>query len=401
MHSGKCLLPAALACLLLSAFFSARGADDTEAVQKDLQAALAQLTDGIGKHLDSRKETTVVVGEFTGPGKAGPGIQEALIRALKGRKVDGKEKPITAGEKAPLEVRGSYELADDPEAKGDPDLKVLKLQAEFVLSKTGAKQTELEMRPVRVRNSIDLAKLFAVTAAFHPLDLPPDRVKEVVKAINNPTVQIEGTLVSARPKSDYAVEILARPLPAVGAPGQPVKPRKVCGEGEKDCEAFVDIKPGDLYEVRVINRSKHDAAVTLTIDGLDQFTFSEVRDPKTKQPLYKHIILPKPPPGQPESSGVIRGWHRVNEGKDAAFSFLVTEFGKGEASKLLKNSAKVGTIVVTFAAAWTNDADQPDDEKGARSASETAKGPPVAANLKEVTRQVGNVREVVSIRYSK
>jgi hypothetical protein len=401
MNYARLVLPAALVCLLLLALSSAPGADDTEAVQKDLQAALAQLTDGIGRHLDSRKETTVVVGEFIGPGKAGPGIQEALIRALKGRKVDGKDKPITAAEVAPLTVGGSYELADDPDAKGDPDLKVLKLQAEFVLSKFGTKQTELEMRPVRVRNSIDLAKLFAVTAAFHPLDLPPDRVKEVVKAINNPTVHIEGTLVSARPKSDYAVEILTRPLAAKDAPGQPVRPRKECDKGEKDCEAFVNIKQGELYEVRVINRSKHAAAVTLTIDGLDLFTFSEVRDPKTNQPRYKHIILPKPPPGQPESSGVIRGWHRVNEGKDAAFSFLVTKFGEGEASKLLKNSAKTGTIVVTFAAAWTNAADQPEDEKGARSASETAKGPPVAANLKEVTRQIGNVRDVVSIRYSK
>jgi hypothetical protein len=397
MNYTHCCLLAALALLAPPAGHGR--ADDTDAVQKDLQAALAQLAGGVGRHLDSRNETSVVVGEFTGPGRAGPGIQEALIRALKGRRVDGKERPISAAEKAPLEVRGSYSLDDDPDARGDTDLKVLKLQAEFVLAKTGARQTELEMRPVRVRNSIDLAKLFAVTATFHPLDLPPDRVKKVVEAINSPTVHVEGTRVSARPGSPYAVEILTRPLAAKDQPGRPATPRKVC---DKDgCEAFVDVKQGELYEVRIVNSSKHDVAVTLTIDGLDLFTFSEVRDPKTNQPLYKHMIFSKPAPGRAEAAGVIRGWHRVNSGKDAAFAFLVTEFGKGEASRLLKSSARVGTLVVTFAAAWSGDADQPEDEKGNKSASETAKGPPVETNLKEVTRQIGRVREVVSIRYSR
>jgi hypothetical protein len=395
MIHTKCLGLAALAGLLCLGSAGAGRADDTEAVQKDLQAAVAQLADGIGKHLDSRSETTVVVGEFTGPGKAGPGIQEALIRALKGRRLDGKEKPITAAEKAPLEVRGSYVLDDDPDARGDTDLKVLKLQAEFVLSKTGAKQTELEMRPVRVRNSIDLAKLFAVTTTFHPLDLPPERVRKVVDAINTPSVHVEGTRVSSKPDSPYAVEILTRPLAALGAPGQPATPRKVC---DKDgCEAFVDIKQGELYEVRIINRSKSDVAVTLTIDGLDMFTFSEVRD-QEGQPRYNHMIFSRPAPGQVEAAGRIRGWHVNNKRSD---SFLVTEFGKGEASKLLKNSARVGTIVVTFAAAWDKDGEPPADEKGNKSVSETAKGPPVETNLKETTRQIGRVREIVSIRYSK
>ena len=39
---------------------------------------------------------------------------------------------------------------------------------------------------------------------------------------------------------------------------------------------FVRIDKGELYEVRVVNNSPEEVAVTLAIDGIDQFTFSDV-----------------------------------------------------------------------------------------------------------------------------
>ena len=56
--------------------------------------------------------------------------------------------------------------------------------------------------------------------------------------------------------------------------------------------------------------------------------------------------------------------------------------------------------MVTFAAAWENDADKPGDEAG-KGGSETGLGPPVKDSVKEVHRTIGAVRDVISIRYDK
>jgi hypothetical protein len=383
-----------LALLTVFAWNHLSRADDSAEVQKNLQAALVQLADSISKHLDSRQESEVVIGEFSGPGKSGPGIQEALIRALAA--LNKTAKPT-----APLEVRGTYALDDDPANPTDAELKVLKLQAEFFLTRTGAKQTELEMRPVRVRNSLDLAKLFAVTTTFPTGGATSPRIKTVIKAINNPSVHIDGTRISSSPDSPYAVEILVRPQQKKDETGVARAPNP---ELSKNGQAFVDLRAGELYEVRISNRSQEDVAVTLTIDGLDPFTFSEVLGEDGK-PRYKHMIFEKPQPGRREASGTIRGWHRVNSGEDAAYSFLATEYGKGEASKLLKSSAKTGTIVVTFAPARSQEGVSEDPDRtvsnGDGPAGETGKGPGVETNLEEFSGKIGAVREVVSIRYSR
>jgi hypothetical protein len=422
-------LPSVVLALLLAVACVPPGrAEDDGKIQTNLQAALTQLAEGIGKHLDSRKETTVVVGEFTGPGQAGPGIQEALRRALA-----ALPSPKTAVPVAALEVRGSYYLDEDEEAaaKGDAGLAVLKVEAVFHDSTTGKPLTQLPMAPVRVRNSLDLGKLFAATIFFPPKAPEEKRLKDLIDRIKNPTVHIDGTRVSSRAQSPYAVEILVRPAEKANARGEPRAPNR---ELSRNGQAFVDIREGEAYEVRISNRSKQDVAVTLTIDGLDQFTFSEVRD-EDGNPRYKQMIVEKPRPGQRETRCTIRGWHHRNKGDDAFFAFVVTEFGKGEASKLLKSPARVGTIVVTFAPAVEKVEEppvvkapspsvrgSPKTESGdladpappaapkvgageappaAAPKKETGKGPPVAGEIEEAKRQVGPVEEIVSIRYSK
>jgi hypothetical protein len=385
----------AAAFVLLPLLAAPGRAGEADEVLPDLREALTRLAETIGKHLDSRKEDRVVIGEFAGPGRAGPGIQEALIRALAA--LEPKKTAVTS---APLEVRGSYSLDEDTAGKGDPDRGVLKVEAVFYDSRTGKPLTQLLMAPVRVRNSLDLAKLFAVTTFFPAGTKERQRLQTVADGITKPTVHIDGTRISSRPDSPYAVEILARPLAQKDAQGEPRPPNP---ELSRDGQAFVDLKEGELYAVRIINRAAHEVAVTLTIDGLDLFTFSEVRD-KDGRPRYRHMVFSKPAPGREEAAGVIRGWHHRNTGADASFAFLVTELGKGEASKLLKTAARAGTLVLTFAAAWEKDADRPKDEPPGltvRGGSETGKGPPLAGEIEEVKRTVGAVREIVSIRYSK
>ena len=141
-------------------------------------------------------------------------------------------------------------------------------------------------------------------------------------------------LTSAGTKSPYGIEIVVdhQPRPIVQSKAEP--------------EPFVKIDRGEAYEVRLVNGSDYDAAVDLRIDGVSSFAFSDMRQtegPKKGEPLYDHWIVPA------GKTVLIKGWHKDNKTVD---SFLVMEFAKGAAARLLnalpKDTAKFGTICATF-----------------------------------------------------
>lgn len=128
--------------------------------------------------------------------------------------------------------------------------------------------------------------------------------------------------------------------------------------------------------------------MTISIDGLDCFAFSEARDPKANRPRYTHYILP---PGKPAT---VVGWHLRDTPPDNYASFLVTEYGKGASSRMVAQAqGKRGVITVTFAPAY--------EGKPRSMGDETGLGPPQSVAVQPVERSVGPVREVVSIRYAR
>ena len=159
---------------------------------------------------------------------------------------------------------------------------------------------------------------------------------------------------------------------------------------DKNDLAFVPIQRDQVYAVRLVNDSKHDAGVTLTIDGLNAFTFSENHG-------YTQFVIPA------GKTGLIEGWHRTNDVSDA---FLVTEYAKSAAAELNQAGGSLGTITASFSAAWATDQSAPADEPASpnqfsRAADATGRGPKVDAGFNEVTRQFGVIRGAVSVRYSK
>ncbi len=158
---------------------------------------------------------------------------------------------------------------------------------------------------------------------------------------------------------------------------------------EDDGLAFCKIARNELYGIRVYNLSPYDAAVTLTVDGLSVFAFSENK-------TYTHYIIPA------GGKADIVGWHRTNAVAD---SFRVVGYGESEVARLLPSSSSVGTVTAVFAAAWNAGATPPPDEaprsKGAPPADATGRGPAVAAKFVEVVKDVGVPRSTVSIRYTK
>ena len=129
---------------------------------------------------------------------------------------------------------------------------------------------------------------------------------------------------------------------------------------------------------KLINDSDTDAAVTLTVDGLNMFAFSENSD-------YRYVIVRK------KSQGVIPGWHITNRRSD---SFKVTEYAKSAVAQLLPNSSLVGTVTATFAAAWPRETMPPADERGSRrlvmrGKDATGRGPSVETGYQVAERVVG------------
>jgi hypothetical protein len=361
-------------------------------MSEEMQGQVARLAGEIAEVLRARKEKSVSLGQFTSPPQlacgAGPGIGQALAAEL-------QRLGIAVERRARLGIQGSYSILNLEEGKGSKHAPLSARLLVEVVDSSGAVVSS-GGQPARFTSTIrfadperpapknpsladvdgarTLSALFAVTAVLPADGSVPERHRQIRAALRNPTARIEGTRVFAGPESPYAVEVVV-----ANRPRQPVLEEGL---------AFVPLKRDETYAVRLVNQSEHDCAVTLTIDGLNLFTFSDQR-------AYSHVIVPA------RSSGLLRGWHRSNERSDA---FQVTRYSRSAAAGRLKNTAATGTITATFAAAWPKNGAPPPDENAMTRGQEpdaTGRGPAVRQRYEEVERHVGLIRASISIRYSK
>jgi hypothetical protein len=345
-------------------------AAEARTLREEVRTALAE---PVQKLLEEEKAEAVAVGEFTGPAQldsnAGPGIQQILTEELEALKVNVQKK-------ANLSVKGRYAKVEDKDGSGQI---AVKLTAE-VLDRNDERKAEFH---ALLRGTADIARLLGLTVSLPPADEPgagKARNQELDRRAGKPQVHVDGSKVSASADSPYAVEVLVKAT----AEGQ-AEPRAARVE---DGQAFVDIKRGEIYEVRVSNSTSSEAGVTLTVDGLDAFAFSEVRDPNTGQPKYSHYIV------QSGGTATIPGWHLRDQPPDNYASFLVTEYGKGASARAVAQAqGQRGVITVTFAPAF--------EGKPRSSADETGLGPPRSVEVTPVQRSIGAVSETVSIRYTR
>jgi hypothetical protein len=341
----------------------------------NLRLELAKVARDIQKLLDDRKKTTLAVGAFTGPSRidssARPSIALLLPEEL-------NKLGITVTRRAKLEIKGDYLDVDDRETG------LLAAMLKFrILDREG---TEILALQRGVFGDATIPELFGLTVQLPPDADPKARSQQFRDGIDRPRAHLADARISAGRGSPFAIEVLIKS-------GDKFVPRAA---REEDGLAFVPIKRGEVYAVRLINEAAHEAAVSLTIDGLSMFAFSDVKDARTGQARYTQVIL------SPRQSVEIKGWHRTNELSD---SFLVTEYARSAAAEL-RSTANIGTITASFAASWPKDAKPPADEPGApsersRSADATGRGPQIKEKYVEVERNFGVIRATVSVRYSK
>lgn len=342
---------------------------NTSHAASNLHKELGVVGQEIAKFCKDQNEDAIAMGEFTAPpqltASAGPAIAQILSDEIKKHGVQVKTR-------AKLGIEGKYRDVIDEKTK--------RLAAQIQVNLLDRAGKVLISYDRGVFGDATLASLFGAT-----VELPAnadDKARDLAlqESLDKSKTALKGPRISPTPGSPYGMELMIKSASGY----QPRVPQ------EDDGLAFVPIKREEIYAIRLYNDSPHEAAVTLSIDGLNVFTYSENKN-------YSQWILP------PKSQSMIIGWHITNERSD---SFLVTEYAKSAAAEKLPNSAKVGTITASFAAAWPKGSPPPADEPNApsefaRSADATGRGPQVATKYVEVQRFFGVTRAAVSARYTK
>jgi hypothetical protein len=335
----------------------------------NLQKELGVVAKEVAKFLKDQDEQAVAVGEITAPpqlaASSGPGIQQILAEELKKSGIDVKAR-------ARLGIEGKYRDVVDEKTK--------RLAAQIQLSLVDRAGKVLVSFDRGVFGDATLASLFGATVELPPNADDKTRDRTLQDSLDKSRTTLAGPRISPSPGSPYGIEILVKS-------GGDFHPRPA---RDDDGLAYVPIKRDEIYAIRICNDSPHETAVTLSIDGLNVFTFSENKS-------YTQWIIP------PKSKSVIYGWHVTNEKTD---SFQVMEYARSAVAERLPNSSSVGTITASFAAAWAKGSPPPPDEPNApnefaRSADATGRGPEVTTKYKEVERAFGVTRAAVSARYTK
>lgn len=363
-----------MAVVMLTLFFSQQHVSAAT-----LNAAVGDVVDKLCRYLKSKGESQIAIGQFVGPPQlaatSGPGIANIFHEHF-------QNNGITVAARANTGLKGEYFLAKTPsdgiavKIKGslvDPFGDVL---TDFTFDADGG------LPPGTVEKIVDkheeVVELLGVTTELHPEDRDSDRNRDLKDNILNPKLYVDGTKCGASQTSPYRIEILVH--------GNPVPVRLEHGQGH------VNIDRGDIYSIRIYNDSDYDAAVRLSIDGLNIFTFSDLEEPDGS-PRYSFYIVPKHRVVQ------LKGWHKNNS---VVNSFKVTSYADSAAATI-NHRHDIGTITAVFSAAWPKNGPRPHDEdftsKGAGNA--TGFGPPVSQVVKEVRREVGRMRASISLRYSR
>jgi hypothetical protein len=149
----------------------------------------------------------------------------------------------------------------------------------------------------------------------------------------------------------------------------------------RDGRAFVQMNVNEEYSLRVRNGSDKEVLVSITIDGLDAFTFSE--DPIDKGRKV-HLVVP--------AGGTIDvpGWY-ITPKKSRAFR--ITSYADSEAARLFGDSESIGQITATFYESIRRPLMQ--ERVG------TGKGGDIQTNYQLVLRDEGRPLASITVRYEK
>ncbi len=323
--------------------------------------------------LDGRDLDAIAVGEFIRPACAvasgGAGIKHTQIDEL-------KRAGVRVDRRAELETKGDFRDVADRSTK-DVALRLL-VQ---VFDRTRAEITKFE------RGLFDVATMagaLGLSLQIAPDADPATRESQSRQGIDQPRFHLDGDRVKAACDSPFAVEVLAKE-------GDAYRPRPARIE---DGLAFVPIRQGEVYAIKLINEASHEAAVKLTIDGLSHFAFSTVQDPRTHRSKYSHVLVPA-------QQG--DGLRLADQGPRGRLDRLVPDHQvrqgrRGRVESRRRDRHDHGGLLGRLAQGHPADEPGTSGLQDGRTADATALGPTLGVTYIPVERDVGKVRATNSIR---
>ena len=335
--------------------------------------SLAGFASEIAKILKDEKQNQVAIAEFAGPPSpktsTGPMIQQGLINEL-------NELKIQVNQDAFVIAGGDFRVLQQK-----PDFLEVRITIR-IETKSGKRLDEI-VKDIGFKSNEDIVKLLAMnTNQSRIMNADRETVnKHLKKELKSPPVALEDSMVKTGKQSPYAVEILHRKAGNESAMHEFLVPVLQSGM------AAVDVPSGNEYIIRLHNRSTYEAAITLTIDGVDLFQFHA---PDGRRPTMCLV-----PAGK---SMDVEGWPF---GRGKAKAFLVGGFADAAANKVLKGSSSIGTITAAFHPAWQGPT--PEEFAGTRSSQSNATGfgREFQQNQGVVERKIGPLFEAISLRYAK
>jgi hypothetical protein len=334
-----------------------------------LTLELRALATDFAKIINKQGGGAVAIGEFSASsdvkGSVGPRIQMVLADELK------KLGLTVATDNFRFEIKGDYQPHTDKET----GILGVKLIGRLIDRDTGEPIAE---KPTGrfVFGSETVPGMLGLTVAMKP-NADPHSLSETFKQSSKQArPAVAGTRLSTSPTSPYAIEILVKSGGAhVPRPAEP----------DDKGRLFVPLAPHDVYAIRLINDSKHDAAVKLEIDGVNSLAFDQ-----------DHSSFWIVGPGK---SVIVKGW--VIDPRTAKEFKVVGTFEETAAAKLnLKPSSTIGLITASFSAAWSSDAGRPSDEPDLQGRG-TGFGREIEFATQKVKTTIGQPRDIISVRYER
>lgn len=188
------------------------------------------------------------------------------------------------------------------------------------------------------------------------------------------------TLVRPNKDSPYSASICVRK-----GDSEAYEERNITPEGENGRAFRVRLEKGDEFEIVVANATDYSHAVDLRLDGMSRFALA--KDPSATG--FSDIIAPR-------STRILKGYY-IND--EHVRAFLVGDAKDSVAARLSQKAPKLGTIVVTFSAAWKPGESEPPYENSAAVSLGITDGRPRHDVVEEADFLVGKPRAVITFVY--
>jgi len=257
---------------------------------KGLKIEMANVAAKVATTLKEEGQVKVAIRDFTAPASLqanfGLALKDELQSALKGKNIE-------VDVLAKYEIGGDYRVAKDAETDAAKRTELFGLLIVFEIKEQESGKTVEKFSQQVFDNSL-ISGVSGVNGSFKPSGTTEERNEEVHNKIKEPEFNVTNSIVVV---DNFGMEIGVMKGETFEARGVAVKNKT----------PFVTLNQNERYAIRLYNNADFDVGVMLTVDGLNTFRFSEIKNEtgdKKGEHKYTHWIVPA------KKFVIVPGWHK-------------------------------------------------------------------------------------------